>query len=106
MRSLKYLVYNAHGCEKETNYHSHEAVHLPSVSRLSQAFWKSQVILLTVVNTLFKEVSANAVIGVTQKLVALLMALALEQNCPPTSAKSVELKYPQHLNCVMTTAIR
>lgn len=45
-------------------------------------------------------ISAKAVIGVTQNdevWFAALMAFWSAQNVPPTSTRSVMLKYPQHL---------
>lgn len=67
----------------------------------------------TVEKTLFSVLSAKLVMGPTQRLasvtffgssklcsVRLVMNSCVTQNEPPTSARSDELKYPQHLNCV------
>ena len=77
-------------------------LHITSVSVEAQ-IESTRNKVITHVKTSFKDLSAYDVMGVTQKLLKVdvlseLANVAFWQKLPPNPTRSVELKYPQHLN--------
>lgn len=92
-RTRSDLVDDAHRCKEQQNDDRHVTIDLYQAINF-RLLCKTYV--RTVLKMLLRVISANSVIGVTQKLsVALLvtsMNVWLAQNEPPTSERSDELK--------------
>lgn len=99
------LLDNAEGSHDEADDDGHESVHSSATVSVGN---KTASDTCTYVKMLFKVVSAKLVTGLTQKKltkfvspesrVLMKLTCVCVQKVPPTSARSVALKYPQHLN--------